>query len=576
MSVCATCLQPGLPANGHDCPGLGEVQVTRQRGCGVVVDHAPQRALIGLRIVRDLAWPGNIAEVGDPDLVNIADQVLYRVAGYDSGTASLIADLVEDWRPDPAARVRSLPERELHDTIRKMARVDPAWFRTTAQAMDRIGQAANVHAVFGSGQAAREPEGVDVAACTPIPAETLTRMSGVPPELLTEQQLGRAENALERLRIAREALIRDGYFTADEVGPDIGPRIVEWLSHHRGLIEELNAEVARLRAGEEPGWDPLVVPTPGQWIARWNSLGPAERLGQAQGVIGASETANRCHFEGHALKIEKGREALVALARVRDLRDSWLLMTLEPGQVRRLLDGITRALDGSEEAGAAERASGFVPARTKHWPRGETSGDPLVVEPYRNDQNQDRWVFRCWGTKTCDGWLSLDHYSQESAERARDRHVAEEHGASVPPATEHGTCTATIKSYGGPVLHCAQPAGHYDESRPPEPLVDDDPRGWHRSTPDREGGPMTWADRASDTTPHRTDPTEEKPTPSPKRITIDPPDGPTILASRHLDANEGPVQVGAFVNTATRSAITTVLRYIAKAHNSPNASEEQQ
>jgi hypothetical protein len=51
----------------------------------------------------------------------------------------------------------------------------------------------------------------------------------------------------------------------------------------------------------------------------------------------------------------------------------------------------------------------------------------LVVQPYRNDQGQPAWVFRCWGTDTCDGWLSLDHTSQQSAERARDRHVTEEH-----------------------------------------------------------------------------------------------------------------------------------------------------
>jgi hypothetical protein len=51
----------------------------------------------------------------------------------------------------------------------------------------------------------------------------------------------------------------------------------------------------------------------------------------------------------------------------------------------------------------------------------------LVVQPYR-DHGEQKWVFRCWGTDDgCDGWLSLDHYSQQSATRARDRHVAEEH-----------------------------------------------------------------------------------------------------------------------------------------------------
>jgi hypothetical protein len=56
-----------------------------------------------------------------------------------------------------------------------------------------------------------------------------------------------------------------------------------------------------------------------------------------------------------------------------------------------------------------------------------------------------------------------------------------------------------------------------------------------------------------------------------KRITIDPPDGSTILAARHLDATEGRVQVGSTVDAATRAAISRVLDYIAKAHNSPAA-----
>jgi len=56
-----------------------------------------------------------------------------------------------------------------------------------------------------------------------------------------------------------------------------------------------------------------------------------------------------------------------------------------------------------------------------------------------------------------------------------------------------------------------------------------------------------------------------------KRITIEAPDGSTILAARHLDATEGRVQIGSTVDMAARSAITQVLGYIAKAHNSPAA-----
>ena len=64
--------------------------------------------------------------------------------------------------------------------------------------------------------------------------------------------------------------------------------------------------------------------------------------------------------------------------------------------------------------------------------------------------------------------------------------------------------------------------------------------------------------------------------PDRKRILIDPPGEAVILAARHLDATEGRVQAGSTVDMATRSAITTVLRYVAKAHNSPSVTAEQQ
>lgn len=86
------------------------------------------------------------------------------------------------------------------------------------------------------------------------------------------------------------------------------------------------------------------------------------------------------------------------------------------------------------------------------------------------------------------------------------RLLGEEHGAQSSAVEGDGTCTATIKNLDGQILRCAQAAGHYDESRPPEPLVDDEPGGWHRYGPDQEGARMTWSDRADDTTPHEETP----------------------------------------------------------------------
>lgn len=51
---------------------------------------------------------------------------------------------------------------------------------------------------------------------------------------------------------------------------------------------------------------------------------------------------------------ERRERAEAAIERVRALRDAWLRMTLEPGQVRRLLDELTAALDQPAPAAATQ------------------------------------------------------------------------------------------------------------------------------------------------------------------------------------------------------------------------------
>lgn len=58
-------------------------------------------------------------------------------------------------------------------------------------------------------------------------------------------------------------------------------------------------------------------------------------------------------------------------------------------------------------------------------------GEHTVVQSYRADDRTTKWAARCWGTETCDGWLSLDHDTERWAEIARNRHVAEEHVATA-------------------------------------------------------------------------------------------------------------------------------------------------
>lgn len=53
----------------------------------------------------------------------------------------------------------------------------------------------------------------------------------------------RAEGLRTRLALARQVLVEDGYFAEDEVGDDVAPRLVEWLSAHRARTERLETLV---------------------------------------------------------------------------------------------------------------------------------------------------------------------------------------------------------------------------------------------------------------------------------------------------------------------------------------------
>lgn len=67
-----------------------------------------------------------------------------------------------------------------------------------------------------------------------------------------------------------------------------------------------------------------------------------------------------------------------------------------------------------------------------------TIPDFIDVSRYRHDHGHQAWAWRCWGTGDCDGWLSLDHFSQESADRSARKHLDNDHPAVAaalsPPA----------------------------------------------------------------------------------------------------------------------------------------------
>jgi hypothetical protein len=94
-----------------------------------------------------------------------------------------------------------------------------------------------------------------------------------------------------------------------------------------------------------------------------------------------------------------------------------------------------RACSTMARAALTEQPAPAATQATEPTPPADPD-DTLVVDRYRTDRGDHAWCFRCWGTDTCDGALSLDHSSRESAERARDRHVAEEHTQPATPIKE--------------------------------------------------------------------------------------------------------------------------------------------
>jgi hypothetical protein len=96
--------------------------------------------------------------------------------------------------------------------------------------------------------------------------------------------------------------------------------------------------------------------------------------------------------------------------------------------------------------------------------------------------SRDSWAWRCWGTDTCDGWLSLDHGSAAAARRAYDRHVRHKHGKPVPPGVGRTTlCCSRFRSQekhaahnwrgfaGSEAVYCPGWGWNLPDSMPPLP-----------------------------------------------------------------------------------------------------------
>ncbi|MCX5335484.1 hypothetical protein [Streptomyces sp. NBC_00140] len=76
-------------------------------------------------------------------------------------------------------------------------------------------------------------------------------------------------------------------------------------------------QLAQFFEGEEPYTDSRAIPTPAQWIWKWNRATPARRLEVAEAVLRTQDAAQRCLFGDHQSALDELREARAALCNVR-------------------------------------------------------------------------------------------------------------------------------------------------------------------------------------------------------------------------------------------------------------------
>jgi hypothetical protein len=86
---------------------------------------------------------------------------------------------------------------------------------------------------------------------------------------------------------------------------------------HTAKVTALEAELARLHEGEEPGADPVFEPTPGQWIHQFNQATAAKRLEVVGQLLDTAWRAWACTMNLHEERIHDGRHAEMALNEVR-------------------------------------------------------------------------------------------------------------------------------------------------------------------------------------------------------------------------------------------------------------------
>lgn len=159
----------------------------------------------------------------------------------------------------------------------------------------------------------------------------------------------------QRLALVRDVLVNDGYFSPEEIGPDLAPRVAELLIHYRSRVEAEEAIVAQV-SGLASRW---------RFIAdRKDALRELRQACRsASQPAPASEamepTVPRALFDEttrrHKGAVARVDELLAVIERARAVARNWERAVLPRSEAHRMLTDLRRALD--EPAPAATEAT---------------------------------------------------------------------------------------------------------------------------------------------------------------------------------------------------------------------------
>jgi hypothetical protein len=224
-------------------------------------------------------------------------------------------------------------------------------------------------------------------------------------------------------QLAQHVRERDAQLRAAEV--ELGQRRTQ-VAQLTEQLAAVRAELALLHQGEEPYDDDRIVPTPGQWIWKWNRATPAERLARAGAALDHAEHNFACAMNHWPERAEQAEARIAAVrALIGDLR-TWL--SPEGITAISVADAIEAAIDGATTSTTV--ATCGPDCDGGHTYDGQCPVDPQFdsVIGQSTDPQHPGWYWSCEGDESgCEGWFSLDHASAAAARRSYDRHVARDH-----------------------------------------------------------------------------------------------------------------------------------------------------